>query len=144
MAGYLVFHSSTPVKLNPIHLGLFDLVREFEQDPFPFSRAQGLTLTGLDDLLDLLDQKEGLNENRPLDLMRNMRRRLSSCAEEVSRLGLIHVPLHMKPDLGADGQLYATYNRLNKRIPLWQLFGSNPSIRESGGHRLYEFGESLS
>ena len=59
MAGYLVFHSAAPVKLNPVHLGLFDLIREFEQDPFPFTRSQGLTLAGLDDLLNLLDQKEG-------------------------------------------------------------------------------------
>jgi len=144
MAGYLVFHTTAPVKLNPVHLGLFDLIREFGQDPFPFSRAQGLTLAGLDDLLNLLDQKEGLNETKDLEFMRGMRRRLGSCAGEVSRLGLIHVPLHMKLDLGAEGRLYATYNKLNQRIPLWQLFGSNPSIRESGGHRLYEFGESLS
>ena len=144
MAGYLVFHSTTPVKLNPVHLGLFDLIREFEQDPFPFTRSQGITLTGLDELLNLLDQKEGLNEDKSLALMRNMRRRLSSCAGEVSRLGLIHVPIQMKLDLGANGQLYATYNKLNQRIPLWQLFGSNPQIGESGGHPVYEFGESLS
>jgi hypothetical protein len=144
MAGYLVFNSTTPVKLNPVHLGLFDMVREFEQDPFPFNRSQGLTLTGLDELLNLMDQKEGLNENKNMELMRNMRRRLSSCAGEVSRLGLIHVPIQMKLDLGAEGRLYATYNKLNQRIPLWQLFGSNPQIRESGGHPVYEFGESLS
>jgi len=144
MAGYLVFHTDTPVKVNPIHLGLFDLLREFEQDPFPFTRAQALTLTGLDDLLTLLDQNEGIHESRPLDFLRQIRRRLGSCAEEVSRLGLIHVPLRMRLDLGADGQLFATYNRLNKRIPLWQLFGSTPVIKESEGHPLYEFGESLS
>lgn len=144
MAGYLVFHTDAPVKVNPIHLGLFDLIREFEQDPFPFTRAQALALTGLDDLLTLLDQNEGIHETKPLEFLRQIRRRISSCAGEVSRLGLIHVPLRMKLDLGAGGQLFATYNRLNKRIPLWQLFGSNPVIRESGGYPLYEFGESLS
>ena len=144
MAGYLVFHTDAPVKVNPIHLGLFDLLREFEQDPFPFTRAQALTLTGLDDLLTQLEQNEGIHEAKPLDFLRQIRRRLSSCAEEVSRLGLIHVPLHLKLDFGDAGQLFASYNRLNRRIPLWQLFGSNPVVREAGGIPLYEFGESLS
>ena len=61
MAGYLVLpeeacawsaNQTGKVQLNPVRFGLIDLVRQFEQNPFPYSRrSQGVCLFGLDQLL---------------------------------------------------------------------------------------------
>jgi hypothetical protein len=56
MAGYLIIPDACcdwagdqPGKLvpNPTRLGLFDLIREFEQDPFPYDRRSPKIRTGL-------------------------------------------------------------------------------------------------
>ena len=71
MAGYLVlpeeacdWNGTQPgkVKPNPIRLGLADLVRQFEQEPFPFARrSPGVCLSGLDQFLVEMDQLEDVN-----------------------------------------------------------------------------------
>ena len=66
MAGYLVLpveacdwsgSQTGKVKLHPTRLGLADLVRQLEQDPFPYTRrSPGLCLFGLDDFLVQMNQ----------------------------------------------------------------------------------------
>src|SRR5262245_12062106 len=102
MAGYLVLpeeacdcSGSQPnkVKPNPTRLGLADLVRQFEQDPFPFSRlSPGICLYGLDEMFVQLKQLEDVNETRDWPFLQEMRRRLRAVASEVNNMGLIHVP----------------------------------------------------
>lgn len=152
MAGYLVLPEQacdwsgvepTKVKLNPIRLGLIDLVRQFEQDPFPYHRqSPGVCLYGLDDLLVQMEQLEDVNETRDWPFLAEMRKRLRAVANEVSNMGTIHVPIRHALLLGAGNHLFARY--AGKRIPLWRLFGSNPAIGCEAGHETYLFGENLS
>jgi hypothetical protein len=151
MAGYLVFpeeacdwSGSQPgkVKPNSIRLGLIDLVRQFEQDPFPYNRrSPGVCLYGLDDLLAQMDQLEDVNETRDWPFLQDIRKRLRAVANEVSNMGTIHVPIRHALLLGAGNHLFARY--AGKRIPLWRLFGSNPAIACEAGHETYLFGENL-
>jgi len=152
MAGYLVLpeeacawsgNQTGKVQLNPIRFGLIDLVRQFEQDPFPFSRrSHGVCLFGLDELLAQMDQLEDVNDNRDWPFLQEMRRRLRAVSNEVSNIGVIHVPIRHALVLGAGNHLYARY--AGKRIPLWRLFGSHPSIGCEAGHETYLYGENLS
>lgn len=152
MAGYLVLadeacdRSGTQpgkVKLNPVQLGLIDLVRQFEQDPFPYNRrSAGVCLYGLDDLLAEMGQLEDVNETHDWPLLQDIRKRLRAVANEVSNIGTIHVPIRHALLLGAGNHLFARY--AGKRIPLWRLFGSNPAINCEAGYETYLFGENLS
>ncbi len=134
---------SAKVKPHPTRFGLFDLLREFDQVPFPFERTTGVCLYGLDDLLERMNVQEDANEMRDWPFLRDVRRRLSAVANDVFRMQPIHVPVRRPLRLGAENKLYA-YQTTGKRIPLWRLFGANPQIREIGPHVAYEFGESLS
>jgi len=152
MAGYLVlpedacdWNGTQPgkVKLNPIRLGLADLVRQFEQEPFPFARrSPGVCLIGLDQFLVEMDQLEDVNEKRDWPFLQEMRRRLNAVSNDVSNIGVIHVPIRHDLVLGADKRLYARY--AGKRIPLWRLFGSNPSYSNECVHPTYLYAETLS
>lgn len=152
MPGYLVLPDDAcdwtgtqpgKVKPNPIRLGLIDLVRQLEQDPFPFRRgAAGVCLDGLDDLLVQMDQLEGVNETRDWPFLQEMRKRLRAVSNDVSNMGIIHVPIRHALVLGAENHLFAPC--AGKRIPLWRLFGSNPAIGSEAGHETYLFGENLS
>lgn len=152
MAGYLVLpeeacawsgNQTGKVQLNPIRFGLIDLVRQFEQDPFPYSRrSQGVCLFGLDELLVQMEQLESVNDNRDWPFLQEMRRRLRAVSNEVSNMGTIHVPIRHELWLAAGNHLFARY--AGKRIPLWRLFGSNPVIGSESGHATYLFGENLS
>ena len=152
MAGYLIipeeaaiWNGSQPgrVTLHSARLGLFDLLREFEQVPFPFDRATGVCLYGLDDLLERMNVQEDANESRDWPFLQGVRKRLSVVANDVFRMQLIHVPVRRPLRLGAENKLYA-YQTTGKRIPLWRLFGANPQMKDIGSHVAYEFGESLS
>lgn len=152
MAGYLVlpenacdWNGSQPgkVKPNPTRLGLADLIRQFEQDPFPFNRrSQGVCLYGLDEMLVQMTQLEDVNENREWPFLQEMRRRLREVANEVSNMGTIHVPIRHSLVLGAGKHLFVRY--AGKRIPLWRLFGSNPDIGSEAGLETNLYGANLS
>lgn len=152
MAGYLVLPEEAcvwsgnqpgKVQLNPIRFGLIDLVRQFEQDPFPYNRrSQGVCLFGLDELLAQMEQLEGVNDNRDWPFLQEMRWRLRAVSNEVSNMGTVHVPIRHELWLAAGNHLFARY--AGKRIPLWRLFGSNPLIGSESGHATYHFGENLS
>jgi hypothetical protein len=153
MAGYLVLPDSccdwtgadpSQVQPNPVRLGLFDLVREFEQDPFPFTRRTPVCLHGLDELLVHLGQVEDLHETHDSPLLAGVRRRLKAVASEVTNMGVIHVPIRRPLVFGGGQQLYAHLDRMNKRIPLWRLFGCHPDINSHGKDPTYLFGENLS
>ena len=152
MAGYLVLpveacdwsgNQTGKVKLHPTRLGLADLVRQLEQDPFPFNRrSPGLCLFGLDDFLVQMNQLEDVNETRAWPFLEKMRSRLRAVSNEVSNIGVIHVPIGRSLILGAGKHLFVPY--AGKRIPLWRLFGCNPFPDTVAGHRTYLFGENLS
>ena len=152
MAGYLIIPEEAcawsgsqlgKVSLHPTRLGLFDLLREFDQVPFPFDRTTGVCLYGLDDLLERMNVQEDANETRDWPFLRDARRRLSAVANDVSNMATVHVPMRRKLVLGAENKLYA-HQSSGRRIPLWRLFGTNPNIIEIAGLPAYEFGESLS
>jgi hypothetical protein len=152
MAGYLILPDEAcdwsgdqrgKVKPNPTRLGLADLVRQFEQDPFPFNyRSPGICLYGLDEMLVQMNQLEGMNENRDWPFLQDMRRRLRAVSNEVSNMGTIHVPIRHALVLGAGKRLFVHY--AGKRIPLWRLFGSNPDISSEAGLETYFYGVNLS
>lgn len=145
MAGYLVFAEGTIERVNPVRLGLFDLVREFEQSPFPYDRrSPGVTLYGLDETLIQMNQVEGLAETRDQPFLAEVRRRLVAVSNEVAGMGVIHVPIRRNLSLGGDRHLYVMPSTGGKRVPLWRLFGSNPTIGEVNGQPTYMFGENLS
>ena len=133
----------TKVPLHLTRLGLFDLLREFDQVPFPFDRSTGVCLYGLDDLLERMNVQEDANENRDWPFLQDVRRRLNMVANEVSNMGTIHVPVRRKLVCGAENKLYA-HQTTGKRIPLWRIFGTNPQMKDIGPHVAYEFGENLS
>lgn len=152
MAGYLVLPEEAcdwsgnqpgKVKPNPTRLGLADLVRQFEQEPFPYDRrSQGVCLYGLDEMLVQMNQLEDVNEEREWPFLQDMRRRLCKVANEVSNMRTIHVPIRHGLQLGAGKHLFVRY--AGKRIPLWRLFGSNPDIGSEAGLETYLYGVSLS
>lgn len=153
MAGYLVLPDAAcnwsdarqPGKLtpHPIRLGLFDLIREFEQDPFPFDRrSPGVSLIRIDELLAGLGILELLSETRDWPFLNDIKRRLKAAANDVGNMGTIHVPIACELDLGGGNHLYARY--AGKRIPLWRIFGSNPQIDSIDGRATYFFGENIS
>ena len=152
MAGYLVLpeeacdwsgNQANKVKPNPTRFGLADLVRQFEQDPFPFNRlSPGVCLYGLDEMLVQLKQLEDVNETRDWPFLQEMRRRLRAVASEVNNMGMVHVPIRHSLVLGDGNHLYVHY--VGKRIPLWRLFGSNPDIGSEAGYRTYLYGVNLS
>jgi hypothetical protein len=152
MAGYLVLpeeacdwsgNPSGKVKPNPTRLGLADLVRQFEQDPFPFNRlSPGACLYGLDEMLVQMGQLEDVNENRDWPFLQDMRRRLHAVSNDVNNMGTIHVPIRYPLVLGAGKHLFVRY--AGKRIPLWRLFGSNPDIGCEAGLETYLYGVNLS
>jgi hypothetical protein len=99
-------------------------------------------LFGLDEFLVQMEQLEDVNDNRDWPFLQEMRRRLRAVSNEVSNIGIIHVPIRHALLLGAGNHLYARY--AGKRIPLWRLFGSNPSMGSEGVHATYLYGENLS
>jgi hypothetical protein len=153
MAGYLVLpeeacdwsgSQSGKVKPNPTRLGLADLVRQFEQDPFPFDRrSPGVCLYGLDDFLVQMSQLEDVNETRDWPFLQEMRRRLQTVANEVNNIGNVHVPIRRSLVLGAGKHLFV-HSTTGKRIPLWRLFGSHPDISSENGLETYLYGVTLS
>ena len=152
MPGYLVLPEEAcawsgnqpgKVQLNIIRFGLIDLIRQFEQDPFPYNRrSEGVCLFGLDELLVQMEQLESVNDNHDWPFLQEMRQRLRVVSTEVSNMGTIHVPIRHELWLAAGNHLFARY--AGKRIPLWRLFGSNPLIGSESGHATYLFGENLS
>src|ERR1700722_12911672 len=111
MPGYLIIPEEAcewndlqpeKVTLHSIRLGLFDLLREFDQVPFPFNRTTGVCLYGLDDLLERMNVQEDANESRNWPFLSDVRRRLGVVANEVFRMQSIHVPIRRKLVLGAD------------------------------------------
>lgn len=152
MSGYLVIPDAccawsgdeagliTP---HPIRLGLLDLLREFEQVPFPYDRrSPGLTLMRLDVLLAEMGVLEPLHETLDQPFLTAVKRRLKAVAGEVNNMPTIHVPIACALDHGGSGQLYAKY--AGKRIPLWRLFGTNPTIDSIDGKATYLYGVNLS
>jgi hypothetical protein len=82
MPGYLVIPEEAcdwsgiepgKMKPHPTRLGLFDLLREFDQVPFPFDRTTGVCLYGLDDLLERMNVQEDANESRDWPFLRDVR-----------------------------------------------------------------------
>ncbi len=152
MPGYLILPDEAydwsgdqpgKVRPNPTRLGLFDLIRALEQDPFPYDRrSPGICLIGLDELLVNMGQLEDPNETRDWPELAKIHRRLRAVSNEVSNMAAIHVPIRHQLVLGAGNHLFALY--AGKRIPLWRLFGCNPSFDTVAGHRTYLYGENLS
>lgn len=152
MPGYLVlpddacdWYGGQPGKItpNPFRFGIFDLIRQFEQYPFPFHRrSPAVCLCGLDELLIQMEQLESMDETRDWPFIQGIRARLRAVANDVSNMGTIHVPIRHPLCLGANKHLFANY--AGKRIPLWRLFGSNPVIGSESGQATYLFGENLS
>ena len=152
MAGYLIvpddacdWTGNQPEKLkpNPVRLGLFDLIREFEQYPFPYTRrSQGVCLLRLDELLAAMGILEPISESRDFPFLVEVRRKLNAVASEVNGMGAIHVPISCHLDFGGGNQLYARY--AGKRIPLWKLFGTNPAINCIDGATTYQYAPTLS
>ena len=152
MPGYLILPDEAydwsgdqpdKVRPHPTRLGLFDLVRAFEQDPFPFDRlSPGICLTGLGELLVTMNQLEDSNETRDWPDLHSIHLRLRAVSNEVSNVATIHVPIRHQLTLGAGNHLFALC--AGKRVPLWRLFGCNPSFGTEAGHRTYLFGENLS
>jgi len=152
MAGYLVLpeeacdwsgNPSGKVKLHPTRLGLVDLVRQFEQDPFPFNRrSPAVCLHRLDEMLVQMKQLEDVNETRDWPFLTEMHLRLRKVSNEVNNMGDIHVPIRHSLVLGAGNRLYVHY--AGKRIPLWRLFGANPTIGSEAGFKTYHYGVNLS
>ena len=152
MPGYLIlpeeatdWSSDRPgkVRLHPTRLGLFDLVRQFQQDPFPFGfTSPGVCLTNLDDLLVQMKHLEDPNDPRDWPEMQAIHRRLRASANEVSNMPTIHVPIRLPLVLGASGHLFIHYT--GKRIPLWRIFGPHPTISSVDRHPTYQFTATLS
>jgi hypothetical protein len=150
MSGYLVIPRQVltvhggPVPAAPMSIALFDFLREIEQEPFPFSPRAQLCLTGLDELLISLgctDQRAGVKE---LELLQGFKRRLRDKAVEISTLADIQVPVAFDLVLGGGNEL-STRHTARELVPLWRLFGHNPTIRELVPGRIgYHFGENLS
>lgn len=152
MSGYLIvpddccsWSGGEPGKLtpHPIRLGLFDLLREFEQSPFPYDRrSPGVTLIRLDLLLAEMGVLEPINETLEHPFLIAIKLRLKAVAGEVNNMPTIHIPIACALDHGGSGHLYARY--AGKRIPLWRLFGTNPSIDSIDGKATYSYGVNLS
>lgn len=151
MGGYLVlpedacdWSGNQPAKVKPklTRLGLADLVRQFEQDPFPFNRSTGVCLYGLDQVLVQMNQLEGVDENRDWPFLQDMRLRLHNVSNHVNNMGTIHVPIRHPLLLGAGKRLFVNY--AGKRVPLWRLFGSNPDIGSESGMETYLYASTLS
>lgn len=152
MPGYLVlpeeacdWSGNQPGKVKPnlSRFGLTDLVRQFEQDPFPFTRSTpGLCMFGLDEFLVRMEQLEHVTENADWPFLHEMHTRLRKVANEVGNIGTIHVPIRHELWLAADNKLFVRY--AGKRIPLWRLFGSHPTIETYGKFAAYHFGVNLS
>lgn len=152
MAGYLVLpveacdwsgNQTGKVKLHSTRLGLADLVRQLEQDPFPFHRrSPGLCLFGLDEFLVQMNQLEDVNETREWPFLQEIHLRLRAVSNEVSNIGTIHVPIGRPLVLGADKHLFVP--SAGKRIPLWRLFGAHPDISSEAGFETYLYGPNLS
>ncbi|HRY51428.1 MAG TPA: hypothetical protein P5186_25545 [Candidatus Paceibacterota bacterium] len=152
MPGYLILPEEAcdwsgdqpgKVRLHPTRLNLFDLIRAFEQDPFPYTaRTPGVCLITLDDLLVQTKQLEDPNETRDWPFLQDIRRRLRAVANDVSNMGTIHVPIRLPLNLGAAGQLYLHYT--GRRIPLWRIFGCHPTISSVDRHETYQYTATLS
>jgi len=151
VAGYLIVpeeacdwsgNQSGKLVPNPIRLGLFDLIREFDQDPFPFSATSRLCLIRLDDLLVQLGILEAQSEDLTWPLLAEVRRKLAAVANEVNVMPTIHVPIGHSLVLGGNNRLFVNYAW--KRIPLWRIFGSKPSVDGIAGKTSYQYAPTLS
>jgi len=152
MPGYLILPDEAydwsgdqpgKVRANSIRLGLFDLVRAFEQEPFPYDRrSPGICLVGLDELLVQMNQLEDPTAPQEWPVLGQIHERLRAFSNEVANMAAIHVPIRHTLVLGADNRLFTHY--AGKRIPLWRLFGCHPSFSSEMGHRTYLYGENLS
>ncbi len=151
MSGYLVLprtaldlHSG-PMPAAPEQIGFLDFLREIEQDPFPFAPRARLCITGLDELLISQDCTHQRITPAASALLLDYRRRLKRAASEVNHLADIQVPVAYPLRLGGEKDLGAHHTK-HDFVPLWQLFGKNPSSREiiTGKVFGYHFAETLS
>lgn len=151
MASYLVlpytaldWNDDRPekVRVNDHRYGIYDLLREFESEPFPFTRATALCLTGIDELLIQLEVIDPADHDREWPVLREIHRRLVAAAHEVSNLGVIQVPIRYPMELLSDQRLVVNYT--GRRVPLWRIFGTHPDVDKVTGHAAYSYGVNLS
>jgi len=151
MSGYLVLprtaldiHGGTMPAASE-QIGFLDFLREIEQDPFPFAPRTRLCVTGLDELLIAQDCTQQRLTATAASLLLDYRRRLKRAAAEVNLLADIQVPVAYPLRLGGENDLGAHHTKQDF-VPLWQLFGKNPSTREVIPGKVfgYHFAETLS
>ena len=151
MSGYLVLprqaldNHGGPVPAAPQQIAFLDFLREIEQDPFPFAPRTQLCVTGLDELLVTLGCTEKRATEKELRLLQGYKSRLKHAAVEIGNLADIQVPIAYDLILGGESRLGARHTPLDQ-VPLWRLFGHNPTSRGEIAPRLvgYHFGENLS
>ena len=150
MSGYLVL-PRTALDLHggktpaaPEQIGFLDFLREIEQDPFPFASRARLCVTGLDELLIAQGCTQQRITPEAANLLLDYRRRLKRAASEINHLADIQVPVAYPLRLGGENDLGAHHTKQDF-VPLWQLFGKNPSPRDIlPGVVGYHFAETLS
>lgn len=151
MSGYLVLPRQAldlyggTVPTAPEQIGFLDFLREIEQDPFPFATRSRLCVTGLDDLLISLNCTDKRGTGNEHAIMGDYKRRLKEAAVEINNLADIQVPVTYPLVLGGEKSLSSKHTPQDL-VPLWRLFGHNPSPREivTGKVVGYHFGENLS
>jgi hypothetical protein len=150
MSGYLILPplalavDGGPVPVAATSIALFDFLREIEQEPFPFAARAQLCLTGLDKLLITLGCTDQRATEKELAMLQSFKRRLRDSAVEIGSLADIQVPIAFPLEFGGGNELSARHTA-RELVPLWRLFGHNPTIRElTPGRIAYHFGENLS
>lgn len=151
MSGYLVIPRQAlslyrgPVPNAPGQIAFLDFLREIEQDPFPFAPRSQLCITGLDELLVTLGCTDKRATAKEVGLLQDYKRRLKHAAVEIGQLADIQVPIAHELILGGEGRLNARHTPQDQ-VPLWRLFGLNPTSRGEIAPGLvgFHFGENLS
>ncbi len=151
MSGYLVLPRQAldinggPVPAAPQQIAFLDFLREIEQDPFPFAPRAQLCVTGLDELLVTLGCTEKRATPKEVALLQGYKARMKHAAVEIGNLADIQVPIAYPLVLGGENRLGASHTVLDQ-VPLWRLFGHNPTSLGEIAPRLvgFHFGENLS